>query len=268
MRHARVDTGVDPARGMIAAGVFHVVVFLAMGMIDPPEPEPVLVEFEIAELPEPKPKPPEPKPPEPEPEPEKPEPEKPEPPKFDEVKPKVKPKAPPSQPKTIPKPPDITPTPTAGGDSAPFELPEDQTIAPTLPPSSGGDSTGPPGGGKGGSGKGSGGTSGDGIGKNAGPGWAPKSDLYIKKQPLPVRIAELECPAVQNLRISGTVVLVVEVRRDGSVKQARVTKGIGHGCDEIAKKALRTGKFTPAIDTDGKAADYELRYEYVFELEG
>jgi protein TonB len=262
MKRARVDTGVDPARGLIAAAVVHVVAFFAMGAVDPPEPETVLVQFDVAELPEPpKPKPPEPKPKEPEPEPEK-EPEKPEPPK-DEPKPKVRPKTPPSRPP--PPAPPITTTPGPATDPGPFELPEDKTIAPTLPSAPAGD--GKPGGREGGKDKDGGGGPKEGTGK-PGPVWAPKSDLYIKKQPLPVHIAELECPAVQELRISGTVVLLVQVRRDGSVKQARVTKGIGHGCDEIAKKALRGGKFTPAIDTDGRSADYELRYEYVFELEG
>ncbi len=263
MPQVRVDEGVDPGRGLVAAMILHVVLFFVMGAIDPPEPPPDLVEFEIAELPEPEPPKPkvEPeKPPEPEPEkPPEPEPQKPEPPQ-----PKVRPKAPPSRPPPATPPP--TSTPSTAGDAPPFELPESRTISPDLPASGSGSPTGQPGGRPGASGKGSTGGTGDGIAK--GPVWAPKGDLFIKKQPLPVRIAELECPAVQDLRISGTVVLLVQVRRDGSVKQARVTKGIGHGCDEIAKKALKSGKFTPAIDTDGKSADYELRYEYVFELEG
>ena len=32
------------------------------------------------------------------------------------------------------------------------------------------------------------------------------------------------------------------------------------------KRGLKTAKFAPAMGTDGKAADYELRYEYAFEL--
>lgn len=260
----RVDEGVDAGRGLAVALILHVGVFFAMGAIDRPEPESELVEFEIAELPEPEPPKPkvEPeKPPEPE---QPPEPEK--PPEPEPPKPKLRPKAqPPSRPPPS-TPPPITTSPSAAGDAPPFELPESRTISPDLPASGSGSPSGQPGGRPGGTGKGSTGGSNEGIGK--GPVWAPKGDLYIKKQPLPVHIAELECPAVQDLRISGTVVLLVQVRRDGSVKQARVTKGIGHGCDEIAKKALRSGKFTPAVDTEGKSADYELRYEYVFELEG
>jgi TonB family protein len=264
MPHARADTGVDPARGLLAACVVHVVAFLAMGAIDPPAPKPELVEFEIAELPEPpKPKEPEPKvepKPEPKPEPPKPDPEPP--------KPKLRPKAPPPKPEPESPPPKPNPDPTPAGDPAPFELPEDVTIGPSVPTTPGGDPKGTPGGKPGGKGKGTPGGTGDGIGKGTGPPWQPKSDLYIAKPPRVVHVSELDCPAVQDLRISGTVVLLVQVRRDGSVKQARVTKGIGHGCDEIAKKALRTGKFAPAVDTNGKSADYELRYEYVFELEG
>jgi protein TonB len=73
---------------------------------------------------------------------------------------------------------------------------------------------------------------------------------------------------VQDLHISGTVVLEVQVTREGLVRNARVIEGLGHGCDRVASRALRGARFRPAVDTEGEPTDYELRYEYVFELEG
>ena len=75
---------------------------------------------------------------------------------------------------------------------------------------------------------------------------------------------------VENLRelgIEGTVVLKVQVRRTGDVRKVKIVKGIGHGCNEVAAKALRGSRFKPAIATNGQAADYELRYEYEFQLD-
>jgi protein TonB len=106
---------------------------------------------------------------------------------------------------------------------------------------------------------------GTGTAQTLGPGWAPTGDLYIATLPKKVRVPEIRCPAVRDMGISGRVLLKVQVRRDGSVRRVAVTDGIGHGCDEIAKKALRGAKFKPAVDTKGKAADYELVYTYVFE---
>ena len=65
----------------------------------------------------------------------------------------------------------------------------------------------------------------------------------------------------------GTVVLAVQVRRDGTVRRATVRSGIGHGCDEIAAAALRAARFEPATDGAGAPVDFELDYEYAFRLE-
>ena len=43
-----------------------------------------------------------------------------------------------------------------------------------------------------------------------------------------------------------------------------IAKGIDKSCDAIAVKALKQAKFKAAVATDGKPADYELRYEYEF----
>lgn len=100
-----------------------------------------------------------------------------------------------------------------------------------------------------------------------GPKWAPKSDIYIKKMPLPKkRPPKLQCPASRDKGVYGTVILTIDVRSNGTVRKVKVDKGIGSGCDEIAIKALKKMTLSPAVGTDGQVADYAgLRYEYVFE---
>ncbi len=96
--------------------------------------------------------------------------------------------------------------------------------------------------------------------------WAPKSDVFVMKQPRRIKVPELPCPASGEMGIEGTVVLKVQLRRDGSVRRVKVSKGIGHGCDQVARRALKRARFQPAVGTDGKPVDYELRYEYEFRL--
>jgi protein TonB len=129
----------------------------------------------------------------------------------------------------------------------------------------GGQRDGKPGGKPGGKGKTPGATGAAPSPAPAGPKWSPKGDLYIAQLPRTVKVPELKCPDVTSQGISGTVVLKVQVRKDGTVRSARVVDGIGGSCDKIAQKALKKAKFKPAVGTDGKSADYELRYEYVFE---
>lgn len=262
--------GLDPSRGLLVAVGLHVLLYFLADAIDPPEPKTrELIEIEMLELPpEPKAKPPEP-PPKPEPEPE-PEPEKQPEPEPKPIKPKTK--------VTTPKP-----TPPAEPEPAPaakppkrFSLPESETVPAGSgsdvkvnpgPNTSSGSGSGTPGGN--GTGKGNGTGSGDGAGgQGTKPGtpWSPRGDLFVAEQPRVLRVPEVECPAVSERQVSGTVVLMVQVQRDGKVRSARVTKAMGHGCDDIAKKALRQAKFAPAVGTDGKSVDYELRYEYAFEL--
>lgn len=99
------------------------------------------------------------------------------------------------------------------------------------------------------------------------PAWKPRNELHIRRLPDPVEVPEIQCPAVREMGITGTVILKVQVKSDGTVRKVRVVKGVGHGCDQVAVKALRRARFKPAIATNGQPADYELRYEYVFELD-
>lgn len=75
----------------------------------------------------------------------------------------------------------------------------------------------------------------------------------------------LECPAVRAGEISGTVVLAVEVLETGHVGAVKIVEDIGHGCGEIAARALRDASFRPATASDGRPTATEIRYEYEFD---
>jgi protein TonB len=96
--------------------------------------------------------------------------------------------------------------------------------------------------------------------------WEPRSEIFVKKLPAPVKVPKINCPASLELGIEGTVVLKVQVRRDGRIRSVRVSKGFDKRCDKVARDALRKARFKPAVATNGKPVDYELRYEYEFRL--
>jgi protein TonB len=75
----------------------------------------------------------------------------------------------------------------------------------------------------------------------------------------------LECPAVRAGETSGTVVLAVQVLETGHVGTIKIVEDIGHGCGEIAARALRDAGFRPATAADGRPVAAEIRYEYEFD---
>ena len=215
-----------------------------------------LIEFEVAEVEKPKPKPE----PEPEPETEEEQPkEEPKEVKPEEVtKPQPKPKkAPEQQQEPVdqePAPPKRWDLSTANGNSGLVVVPEGQ----------GGEYGGV---GKPDSkGKGKGKPAGDPKGEEDGTAtkWQPRSELFIKTLPKPVKVPKIDCPATAQLGVQGDVVLTVQVGRDGKIRKVTVVTGIGQGCDQIAVKALKQARFKPAIGSNGEAVDFELRYEYAF----
>ncbi len=94
--------------------------------------------------------------------------------------------------------------------------------------------------------------------------WQPRSELFIKDLPKPVKVPKIECPATAELGVQGDVVLKVQITAEGKIRKVKLVKGIGQGCDRVAIKALQQARFKPAIGTNGKAVDFELRYEYAF----
>jgi len=216
-----------------------------------------LIEFEVAQIEEPE-------PPEPEPEPEQEEPKQEEP----EVKPEVKPKVeqkPKPKPKKAPEPqPD--PSPAEPAPAKTFDLTTTGHGGDVVVQQ--GDGSGEYGGtGKPGSkGKGKGKQPvGDPKGEDDGKApWQPRSELFIKDLPKVVKVPKIECPATAELGVQGDVILKVQIDREGKIRKVKVVKGIGQGCDQVAIKALKKARFKPAVGTNGKPVDYELRYEYAF----
>ena len=96
----------------------------------------------------------------------------------------------------------------------------------------------------------------------------PKPRVTVKTLPKPVNVPVLPYPAsARNRGIQGTIVLEVTIGKDGKVQKAKVIKGLGHGLDETAKRALMKARFKPAVGSDGKPMTYKIRYRYTFRLE-
>lgn len=280
--HRQPDEEDGPGRWplflFIASVGFHIAIFYTLHEMEVPEPEHKLRVYEVAMAPPPPPPPEEPEIEEPEPEPEVVPEELPPPP---EEPPEIEPPPPPKQKKPPLKQPPAKPQPPASDDlppPPPIRLPESMTVPSnsgspvsvntgpgpaSTKGSIGGKPEGKPGGKPGGKGQGTGGTG----TAPTGPTWSPKSDAFIRKMPLPKkRPPKIQCPASRDQGVFGTVVLSVDVRKDGTVRKVKVIRGIGSGCDEIAKKAIKKMTLSPAVDTTGRPSDYAgLRYEYVFE---
>lgn len=86
---------------------------------------------------------------------------------------------------------------------------------------------------------------------------------------LPPRIVEsLPAPYTESARaqgIEGTVVLMVLVRRDGSVGAANVSQGLEASLDHSAQDTVRRWKFAPAM-RGGRTVDVVLEVKVKFEL--
>jgi len=65
--------------------------------------------------------------------------------------------------------------------------------------------------------------------------------------------------------IEGTVVLIILVRRDGSVGPANVSEGLEPSLDRSAQRAVRRWRFTPA-ERNGKPVEAVVEVRITFEL--
>lgn len=72
--------------------------------------------------------------------------------------------------------------------------------------------------------------------------------------------------AKQN-NISGKVFVQATVDETGTVVNAKILKGIGHGCDESALNAVKQTKFTPG-ELKGSKVKTEVTIPVVFKLDG
>jgi protein TonB len=74
----------------------------------------------------------------------------------------------------------------------------------------------------------------------------------------------------EQLGIEGQVLLRIELEESGQVHAIKVLKGLGHGLDEAAVRAMKSRaecRFKPARGRDGKPKAYIVeRYVFNFEL--
>ncbi len=104
-----------------------------------------------------------------------------------------------------------------------------------------------------------------------GKGHGSQATLGSPEQTLPPTIVEsTSAPYTESAlagRIEGTVVLMVLVRRDGSVGAASVSRGLEASLDESALHTVREWKFAPAM-RQGKTVEVVLEVEVRFRLPG
>jgi periplasmic protein TonB len=160
-----------------------------------------------------------------------------------------KPIEPPPEPKPAPLQAERLPVLVAPIVSAPAD-PKDrigvleQTPAPA-------ESQGPGTGGGAGTGAGSGLGSGDGSGVGPGSGGGTGGGPYRPGSGIqpPRLLKEVKADYTEQARqrgLKGEVVLEIVVRRDGSVGDVKILRGLGSGLDERAVQAVRQWKFAPA----------------------
>jgi len=113
-----------------------------------------------------------------------------------------------------------------------------------------------------GSGVGSGLDEGSGGGVGGGP-FRPGSGIEPPQLLREVKAQYSE--AARSRGVTGSVVLEIVVRRDGSVGDVTVVRGLGHGLDEQATTAVRSWRFAPAT-RQGQPVDVIVEVEVDFSL--
>jgi TonB family protein len=66
-------------------------------------------------------------------------------------------------------------------------------------------------------------------------------------------------------KIQGVVVLSAVFRKDGTISEIKVVRGLGYGLDEEAVKAAALIKFVPG-QKDGQSVNVRARLEFTFSL--
>jgi len=79
-----------------------------------------------------------------------------------------------------------------------------------------------------------------------------KTGPGVLYKPKPVYTAEATAA-----RIEGVVEVRIHVSASGAVTVLGVTRGLGHGLDESAVRAVQGTRFKPAIDSNGNPTDWE-----------
>ena len=70
------------------------------------------------------------------------------------------------------------------------------------------------------------------------------------------------------MHVEGVVTIHIRVLPDGAVEVRGVTRGLGHGLDEAAKRAIMATKFEPATDSAGRPITWDGVVVVAFQLAG
>jgi TonB family protein len=87
-----------------------------------------------------------------------------------------------------------------------------------------------------------------------------ETPLEILSKPIPAYTDE-----ARQLKIEGEVTLEVEFTADGGVRVMRIVRGLGHGLDESAMRAVQAMRFKPA-QRNGEPVDIRTTVNIVFRL--
>jgi len=185
-------------------------------------------------------------------------------PKPIEAAPKPEPPPPPPPVEPEPLPPVVAPVATV----AASEVDRPGVIAEPAPKQS--DSRGPGAGGGVGSGNGTGLGKGDGSGIGDGSGGGMGGGPYRPGSGVmpPRLLREVKAGYTEDARragIEGEVVLEIVVRRDGSVSDVKLLKGLGAGLNDRAIAAVRQWRFSPATRL-GQSVDVIVEVAVEFKL--
>ena len=72
----------------------------------------------------------------------------------------------------------------------------------------------------------------------------------------------------KQLHLEGEVSIRIKVTSAGAVQVIAVTRGLGHGLDESAKRAIQGTHFSPALDPSGHPVDWEGVVNVNFQMAG
>ena len=92
------------------------------------------------------------------------------------------------------------------------------------------------------------------------PGAELKAPKVISK-PRPEYTAE-----ARQMHVEGVVTIHIRVMPDGAVEVIGVTRGLGHGLDESARRAIMATKFEPATDASGHPIVWDGIVNVAFQL--
>ena len=97
------------------------------------------------------------------------------------------------------------------------------------------------------------------------------AEQVVRQRPteIPLEILSKPTPAytdeARQLKIEGEVILEVEFSAEGSIRVMRIVRGLGHGLDESAMRAVQSMRFKPA-QRNGEPVDVRTTVNIVFRL--